>query len=853
MREHDHAAALLSSQSTDASTSIPASVCATCGESLGSDGVCLACLLRVGLDGSEAPLEETRFGDFKIVRRDDGELCELGRGAMGVTYRARDTVLHREVALKVIAPAAKDAAAVRERLLREARAAATLRHPHVASVFQFGVSPGGERCYCAIELIEGETLEARIRREGPLPVATVLEMAEQVTSALIAAAERGLVHRDLKPGNIMLGRTDDRAIDVKVIDFGLAKAVRVAGEMELTQGAFVGTPAFASPEQFAGREVDARTDIYALGVTMWFALTGRLPFGGTTIEEIQQRQAEQRLPLEQLEGRGVPQPLRRLLRACVAVDPAERPASARDLLAALQDCRAANMRRRRTRRFVAFALAAMVVAAIGLTLLSRRSQPVFAPASNGSAPAPAPAPAEKRVAVLPFKPLVAEDQGQILAIGMADSLIERLSSSRQIIVTSLTSVRRYAEMDRDPVEAGRELNVGIVLEGNVQRDGDAIRVTARLINVADGTALWAGKFDEQFTNVFAVQDAISQRVADALALELTGAEKSGLTRRDTDNPEAYRLYLTGRYHWSKLAPPEIMKSIGFFEQAIALDPNYALAYFGLADAYRVLSMTGDLRPKDTFPQAAAAARKAIDLDPTLAEPHVTLSFIQTWYEWDWSGAEREARRALQLNPNLPFGHIALSLVLSATGRREEAVVAAKRARQLDPVSPPITALAGACLLGGKHYDEAAEYLQTAVEVNPQFWLAHYYLGQLYTQQKKYGEALAELTAAVEASHGNADASSMRAYLWAITGETAKAQGVLDELKSESTQRYVPPSSIAVVLYGLGDREGTFAWLEKGCEERDPHITFLVEDAKWDPIRADPRFVAILHRLGLRAQ
>src|SRR4051812_30655563 len=276
-------------------------VCAVCDEALDGQEICVACLLRVGLDGEA--LSQSAFGDFEIEQRDDGSLWELGRGAMGITYRATDNVLNRPVALKVIE--ASGVQAVRERFLREARAAAALRDPNIAGVFQFGVSRDGGRCYCAMELVEGETLDARVRRGGPLPADQTLEIAIQVTRALIAAADRGLVHRDLKPGNIMLA-PGEHGLQVKVIDFGLAKAMNAAGEMELTQNGFVGTPAFASPEQFTRGDIDARTDIYALGVTMWFALTGRLPFPGTSIEEIRERQAGRVLPNDQLKSRAVP-------------------------------------------------------------------------------------------------------------------------------------------------------------------------------------------------------------------------------------------------------------------------------------------------------------------------------------------------------------------------------------------------------------------------------------------------------------------------------------------------------------------------------------------------------------------
>jgi TolB-like protein/Flp pilus assembly protein TadD/class 3 adenylate cyclase len=458
---------------------------------------------------------------------------------------------------------------------------------------------------------------------------------------------------------------------------------------------------------------------------------------------------------------------------------------------------------------------------------------------------------EKRIAVLPFKPLLPENRDQVLELGMADTLIAKLSNSREIIVSSLNSVRKFVDLEQDSLAAGRELQVSSVLEGSVQKAGDRIRVTVRLIKVADGSSLWAGSFDQKFTDVFAVQDAISQKVADALALRLSGEENKRLTKRYTDNVEAYQLYLTGRYHWNKLTPPEITKGIGFFKQAIDLDPTYALAYFGLADAYRALAPTGDVPPKDILPQAKAAAAKALEIDESLAEPHITLAFINAWFDWDWAGAEREAKRAIELNPNLGSSHLAYAQLLSHLGRHQEALTEAKQARALDPLSLIINALYGSYLYAARQNDEAEAQLRKTLDLDPNFWIAHLFLGNVLIEKGKYSEAVQELDKARELSGGNSEPLSMAGYAWVKAGDLAKARAVLRELKSLSAQRYVPASNVALLCSALGEKDEAFTWLEKGYEDRDMRLCHLKVYPKWDSMRADPRFIAMLKRVGLQ--
>ena len=458
----------------------------------------------------------------------------------------------------------------------------------------------------------------------------------------------------------------------------------------------------------------------------------------------------------------------------------------------------------------------------------------------------------KTIAVLPFKPIVELGRDEALELGMADTLIARLSnSSRKLIVRPLSSVRRYGGLEQDPQAAGRELGVEAVLDGSLQRSADRIRLTARLINVVDGASLWVGTFDEKATDVFAVQDAISERVAGALALSLSSEERRGLNKRYTENLEAYDLFLKGRYCWNKLIPPEVRKSIQFFQQAIDLDPTYALAYAGIAEAYRSFPISSDVPPDDAFPLAHAAAAKALEIDESLADVHATLSILHSWYDWDWASAEREAKRALILNPNSSEAHRAYAMLLSTLGRQKEAIAAAARARELDPLALLTRTHESLFLYYDGRNDEAREKLLKTLEIDPTFWIALLTLAKIYIRQGKYGEAIAELTKAGNSSGSNTQTISLIGYASALSDDRGHARAVLDQLKALSKQRYVPPYNIAMVHNGLGEEEDALTWLERAHKQRDVLLSaFITVDPSWKRLRANRRFVDILKGMNL---
>jgi TolB-like protein/Tfp pilus assembly protein PilF len=668
-------------------------VCSVCGERLNAKGDCRACLVRTGLGETAVETKSSAlvFGDFEIEQDADGSYWELGHGAIGVTYLAADRVLRRRVALKVIeVPAgARGSQFVRERFLREARAAGALRHPNVAAVYQFGTSPDGSHCYYAMELVEGETLGARVRRDGPLNAKEALEIAIQITRALMAAAAHDLIHRDLKPGNIMLTTESE----VKVIDFGLAKAITDAGgDMDLTHGEFVGTPSFASPEQFGSGPVGARSDIYSLGATLWFALTGLAPHFGKTMEEIRDRKTRDDLPTAQLVARKVPEPLVKLLCSTLAIDPGKRPASARELMEALESCRRKLTRRigvpylKPALRSEAFARVVIVATllSVGLFLLGRYSAP------NEQK---APALPTKSIAVLPFVNMSSDQENVYFADGLTEEILSRLAEVRDLKVPGRTSSFVFKSQNRDLREVGSALGVANVLEGSVRKSGDRLRITAQLIRTQDGYRLWSQAFDRKLDDVFAIQEEIARAIAEALSVQLK-LRGEGKPERSTQDMAAYGDYLEARALITQRNTDNLRRATTLLEAAVQRDPSFAKAWAALAQA-RALGFYYLVVPmQQSLEGAESAARKALTIDDSLGTAHSALADVLR-DRYDWLGAEAEYRRALELSPGEAETHNQYSQMLLKVGHLDAALEHANRACELDPlawVPPSIAAL-----------------------------------------------------------------------------------------------------------------------------------------------------------------
>ncbi len=487
-------------------------------------------------------------------------------------------------------------------------------------------------------------------------------------------------------------------------------------------------------------------------------------------------------------------------------------------------------------------LIAFTTLAVGAGLmLYRRAPQIEGTASKSSA--------VKSIAVLPFKPLGEESGDEFLSLGMADALITRLSNVQQLVVRPSSSILKYASPDQDPLEAGRQQRVDAVLDGKIQRAAERVRVTVQLLRVQDGQQLWADKFDEKFTDIFALQDAISERVAAALALELTGSEQDRLTKRYTENAEAYQLYLRGRYFWNKRTGESLQKGIEYFSQAIEKDSHYALPHAGLADSYIILGNFGLLPPNEAYSKAKVAAEQALKVDADLVEAQVSLAFVKALFERDWPGAEAGFRRAIELNPNYGPAHQWYGVSLAGAGRLDEAVAELKRAQQVDPQSLTISAVVGWMLYLARDYDKAIEQEKIVLEMEGNFALAHRYLGLAYEQKGMYAEAISEFQKAESLSGARPLDSGSLGHAYAIAGRTAEARQILKKANERSLKAYFPAYDIAIIYVGLGEKDQALDWLEKAVQERSPWLIHLSVDPRFDPLRSDPRFTALVRRIG----
>lgn len=833
---------------------------------------------------------------YRILKR-------LGKGGMGEVFLGEDTKQHgRKVALKVLPPElTKDESRVR-RFKQEARAILALNHPNILTIFEIGEA--NSTFYIATEFIEGETLRQCLW-VNPIKVDEALGIAIQVAMALEAAHAAGIVHRDVKPENIML-RHDRFVRDrfVKVLDFGLAKLTErespttdpEAVTMAISHtnpGAVLGTTGYMSPEQAQGESIDPRSDIFSLGVVLYEMVAGHAPFVGPTESHVRVSILDHDPAPLTTQSAEAPRHLERIVSKALAKDKAKRYQTITDLKLDLEQLReelhfsesgirsqmeprsgtqatthagfiasqadrpsvtatqavdtapkvssmeyiARGVGRHKVAAFTALAI--VLVGLIGTVYFysSRRSI--------------------DSVAVLPFVNDSNDPNAEYLSDGIAESIIRSLSQLPNLRVMSRSAVFRFKGKNVDPQEVGRNLKVGAVLAGRLVKQGDRLIIKTELIDVSDGSQLWGAEYNSTLSDIFSVQEEISRKISEKLRLRLTGEDEEKLAKRYTRDADAYGLYLKGRYFWNKRDETGLRNGIKYFQEAEEKDPSYALAYSGLADSYALLSDIGVVKPSDEMPKAKAAAQKAVDVDPTLAEAYTSRAFVKLAYDWDWLGAEADFKKALELNPKYPTAHQWYASYLIQMGKFEQAKKEIEQAHQLDPLSPIINANLGHYAYYEHRYDDAIENYNKTLEMVPDFWVAHHYRGLAYTMKGMYEQAIAEFRGLLESPgegplkegsvEKHPEVAASLAFAYGGAGRRKEAESILERFKTLSQQRYVSSLYFGIAYTGLNDQERAIAYLNKAYENRHPGLVLIRIDPLFDRLRSDNRFKELVQR------
>jgi eukaryotic-like serine/threonine-protein kinase len=768
------------------------------------------------------------LGHYHLVEK-------LGEGGMGVVYRARDLRLDREVALKVLPAGTLSNEAARKRFRKEALALSKLNHPHIATIYDFDSQGGVD--FLVMEYLAGVTLAEKLKA-GALPEKEVVRLGTQVAAALEEAHECGVVHCDLKPGNIALTPKGQS----KLLDFGLAKLLQHSTDDASTQtftntqqGA--GTLPYMSPEQLRGESIDARSDIYAAGAVLYEMATSQRPFCEQLAARLTDAILHRPPPLPSAVNRRLSPALDTVILKTLDKDPEHRYQSAKELRIDLERLNAPSVivSSRRTRTFSdrkVFVTGLVLVVAMlgGLTYFAFRSKKAI-----------------DSIAILPFVNQTLDPNADYLSDGIADAIINKLSELPNLKVISRTSAFRFKGRDIDPRVVGRELGVRAIVTGSIRQVGDAISVNIELVDADDNRHLWGEQENRTLANLFTVQEDVAKRITDNLRVKLTGGEKGRLAKRPTDNAEAYQLYLKGRYYYAKRTPDSWKRAHEFFEQAVQRDPNYALAWAGLADTASMITGPSDerrIRSKDAY-------QKALQLDDTLAEVHTVIGRSKLSDEWDWDGAQRELRRAIDLNPNYAEAHHSYSHYLMAKGRVEESLQESKLALELDPLDLGMNAHLAWHYLEARQYDQAITQCHKTLEMDANYVLAHLFLGMAYDQQRKYPEAVIEFEKASAVLDNPVGFTLLphMGHAYAMAGRKAEALKVIDRLQLSEPRR---PFDLAIVYQGLGDHEMALKLLKDAVDKREQTdaLVDLGIEPTFDSLRSDPRFQALMRRIGL---
>jgi serine/threonine-protein kinase len=759
----------------------------------------------------------TKLGRYEIR-------SQLGTGGMGEVYLAQDTTLDRKVALKILPPNLAEDTDRMSRFVREAKSASALNHPNIITIHEIGEIDGLH--FIATEYIEGETLKSRLKMET-LTLKSTLEIALQVVSALEAAHRAGIVHRDIKPDNIMV-RTDGI---VKILDFGLLKLIASSevdreGETKIqvktSLGVIMGTVAYMSPEQARGQEMDARTDIWSFGCVLYEMLTKQQAFQGETMADVWVNILH-REPGSILAHRtDTPTELERIIAKTLRKNIDDRYQSAKELLNDLQQLH--------TRL--------LVEAEIIRSGESERVAQIQ------------PSPFLSSIAVLPFVNLSAEKDNEYFSEGLTEEIIMNLSKVQMLKVITRGSIMRYAKEGKNHKQTASDLGVQYLLEGSVRRQGRDLRITAQLVDAFRDEYVWVETYRGTMEDIFDIQEKVAAEIVRALQIRLSPDEKQILKKRFTENTGAYQLYLQGRFFWNKRSEEGLKTAIRYFEQAIEKDPHYALAWAGIADSYSLLGEFGKVPRKELYPKAEAAVNKALEIDNRLAEVHTSLASLLMLSKWDWANSEKEFRLALELNPNYATAHHWYSQWFLNMGRLEQSLRLISRAAELDPVSQAILKDKGLTLYYNRQYDEAIEMARRTLELDPNYASAHRLLSLAYQGKGAFDEAIVQNEKWGTLTRNQVETTVARAQLYAVSGQTEEAKKLIDVVEQDQLMIDQVYRGLALVYAALGDNDRAFKCLEHAYERHEEAILSLKVDPKVDPLRSDPRFVALLKKIGI---
>jgi serine/threonine protein kinase/Tfp pilus assembly protein PilF len=795
---------------------------------------------------------------YRIIKK-------LGAGGMGEVYLALDTKLDRKVAIKVLRPDSLAEEKLKKRLLREAQAVAKLDHPNICAIYD--VNEADSVTFIVMQYLEGESLAEKMVRK-PLELSTALAVAEQAAEGLAEAHAHGIVHRDIKPQNLMITPKGQ----LKILDFGLAKQTRPSDSVDFeaptdtllsTPGRVVGTMPYMSPEQVQGEPLEPCSDIFSLGVTFYEVLAGKHPFRDKSAAITMSRiLLSDPIPTERFNAQVSPE-LQAILNKMLSKDKALRYQSAEDLLTDLKQlpaqlsatalqADATHLKRSSTKEALATRVLskarrhkwAVLASALALILLAVAISRLILTDHLDS------------LAILPFSyassdpQLMANPDREYLSDGLTDGIINNLSQLNNLKVIARSSVFSYKGKNLDAQTIGRQLNVRAVLVGGIKQEGDELTITVELMDVQGNRSIWGTTLQRKTGDIQSVQKEIASNVSEKLRLKLTGADQSQLAKTYTESSEAYEAYLKGRYHWNKRTDEGFKLATKFFQEATDKDPNYALAYAGLADCYTLRSDYGFLAPKEGYALARGFVTLALKNDESLAEAHTSLASIKAVTDWDWQGAENEYRRAIELNPKYATAHHWYATQLLLQGRLDQALQEIKIAQQLDPLSLGINKDFAVILLYAGDYDKALEQCRKTLEIEPHFGAMSTYIAQIHELQQKYPEATAELEKAHAADPDDTEVTYGLAQAYAFIGKKNEALKIANELNQPERQNVFLPKEAAYLYALLGDKEQAVAILQKAADNHYLPVAEINTDPRFLELRKDPRLVELLQKIKL---